>query len=136
VNVTAIDHLNLRIPEDGVDTAVAFYGDRLGFPIEGLDAHRDGEQSFFDVRLAPDHVLHLWPTPEFEAPTGRGFNHVALIVDDEIAGIRRDLDDAGVEIDHEMDAPLGATGRAPAAYVDDPFGYRLEFKQRVEGTAD
>ena len=35
---------------------------------------------------------------------------------------------AGVDVEMELDAPLGATGRAPAVYVEDPFGYRSELK--------
>lgn len=81
IDVAAIDHVNLRVPTDGIDAATDFYGDALGFAIEGLERFREGEQSFFDVRLAPGHVVHLWPTGEFEPPSGNGFNHVALRVD-------------------------------------------------------
>ena len=59
MDVEAIDHVNLRIPTESVDDATDFYGDRLGFDIEGLERFRDDEQSFFDVRLAPGHVIHL-----------------------------------------------------------------------------
>lgn len=38
------------------------------------------------------------------------------------------LSAAGVNVEMELDAPLGATGRAPAVYVEDPFGYLLELK--------
>ena len=132
MNVTAIDHLNLRIPADGVETAVDFYGERLGFAVERLDAYRADEQSFFDVRLAPDHVLHLWPTESFDPPEGDNFDHVALLVDEEIDEIESALDEAGIGIVNRLDAPLGATGRAPAVYVEDPFGYRVELKTTVE----
>jgi catechol 2,3-dioxygenase-like lactoylglutathione lyase family enzyme len=128
VNVRTIDHVNLRIPTDGVDRATEFYGDRLGQTIEGLDRYRDGEQSFFDVRLAPEHVVHLWPTDRFDPPTGDNYDHLALVVDHDRATIEGRLADAGVEVVNEKDAPLGATGRAPSVYVEDPFGYRVELK--------
>jgi catechol 2,3-dioxygenase-like lactoylglutathione lyase family enzyme len=128
MDVTAIDHLNLRIPADGTEAAVEFYGDRLGFPIEGREAFRRGEKPFFDVRLAPGHVLHLWPTEEFEPPTGRSFNHVALRVDAAIEEVTAALSAAGVAVERELDAPRGATGEAPAVYLRDPFDYRLELK--------
>jgi catechol 2,3-dioxygenase-like lactoylglutathione lyase family enzyme len=131
VNVTTIDHVNLRIPADGVDSAVDFYRDRLGFEIEHLDACRAGEQSFFDVRLAPAHVIHLWPTEAFDPPDGENFDHVALLVDEPIEEIESALDDAGVAVVNRLDAPLGATGEAPAVYVEDPFGYRIELKTAV-----
>lgn len=132
MEIRRIDHLNLRIPEDGVETAIEFYRDRLGLAIEGLDRHRRGDQSFFDVRLAPEHVLHLWPSPEFEPPSGNGYNHVALIVDTDVDTIERGLAAADIPVDSRLDAPLGATGRAPAVYVTDPFGYRIELKAGVE----
>jgi catechol 2,3-dioxygenase-like lactoylglutathione lyase family enzyme len=132
MDVTAIDHLNLRIPADGVEEAIDFYRDRLGLGIESLDAYRSGDQSFFDVRLAPAHVLHLWPTEAFDPPTGDNFDHVALLVDEEREAIESRLDGADVGIVNRLDAPLGATGKAPAVYVEDPFGYRIELKTTVE----
>jgi len=82
---------------------------------------------FSDVRLAPAHVLHLWPTSAFEPPTGDGYDHVAPVVDADIDPVERDLA-AAVAVDSRLDALLGATGRAPAVYVTDPFGYRIELK--------
>ena len=128
MDVVAIDHVNLRVPADGVDEATAFYGDRLGFAVEGLDRYRDGEQSFFDVRLTPGAVVHLWPTDAFELPSGDGFDHLALRIEADREAVVERLSAAGVDVEMELDAPLGATGRAPAVYVEDPFGYRLELK--------
>jgi catechol 2,3-dioxygenase-like lactoylglutathione lyase family enzyme len=132
MDATAIDHLNLRVPADGTEAATDFYRDRLGFAIEGMDRYEADEKPLFDVRLAPEHVLHLWPTDEFESPSGNGFNHVALLIDDEVAAIERQLDEAGVTIENRHDSPLGATGRAPAVYVEDPFGYQVELKTTID----
>ena len=132
MDATAIDHLNLRVPADGTEAATDFYRDRLGFAIEGMDRYEADEKPLFDVRLAPEHVLHLWPTGEFEPPSGNGFNHVALLIDDEVAAIERQLDEAGVTIENRHDSPLRATGRAPAVYVENPFGYQVELKTTID----
>lgn len=129
MNVTAIDHVNLRIPEDGVEDALSFYRDGLGLEIEGLDRYEAGEKPFFDLRLTPVHVIHLWPTPEFDPPEATNYDHVALLVRASIETITDDLADAGIEVEHRLDSPLGATGEAPAVYVRDPFGYRVELKR-------
>ena len=125
-----IDHVNLRIPADGVDDAREFYGERLGFGIED-DSYAAGEKPFFDVRLTPEAVVHLWPTDSFEPPTATNYDHVAVLVEESIAEIEAELDEAGVEIEKTLDSPLGATGEAPAVYVRDPFGYRVELKAPV-----
>ncbi len=125
-----IDHLNLRIPADGVDRATAFYRDALGFEIEGFDRYPD-EKPFFDVRLTAGSVLHLWPTDDFEKPTRENFDHVCLRLRDDVESIESTLDDAGIAVENRSE-PLGATGVAPAVYVRDPFGYRIELKTTTE----
>jgi catechol 2,3-dioxygenase-like lactoylglutathione lyase family enzyme len=132
MDVRSIDHVNLRIPEGGHSAAVAFYGDRLGFEIEGVARWRDGEKSFFDVRLAPDHVVHLWPTPAFDPPTGTNYDHLAVVVEDDIEAVKSQLAAADVPLYDELSSPLGATGEAPAVYVEDPFGYVVELKTSAE----
>ena len=125
-----IDHVNLRIPEDGVDEARKFYRDRLGFGIEDALYAAD-EKPFFDVRLSATAVIHLWPTDEFEPPAATNYDHVAVVVEESIEDIEAELDASGVEVEKTLDSPLGATGEAPAVYVRDPFGYRVELKARV-----
>ncbi|MDZ5810033.1 VOC family protein [Halorubrum sp. AD140] len=125
-----IDHVNLRIPEDGVDDAREFYGDRLGFGIEDALYAAD-EKPFFDVRLSATAVIHLWPTDEFAPPTATNYDHVAVVVEEPIGEIEDELKAAGVAVEKRLDSPLGATGEAPAVYVRDPFGYRVELKARV-----
>lgn len=128
MNGTAIDHVKLRIPDDGVETAVDFYRDALGFEIDGMDLYESGEKPFFSVRLAPGAVIHLEPDAAFDPASDRNaYDHVAVRIDDTIEGIESSLSDGGVEIDRRLE-PLGATGVAPAVYVTDPFGYRIELK--------
>lgn len=125
-----IDHVNLRIPADGKADAEAFYRDGLGFGIEDA-RYEAGDKPFFDVRLSATAVLHLWPSEEFERPTATNFDHVCVVVEEDVDAVKARLDEAGIEIDDELASPLGATGEAPSVYVVDPFGYRVELKTRV-----
>ena len=128
VNPSHLDHANLTIPESRVDDAVTFYRDALGFDLENLDAYRAGDRPIFSVRLSETSILHLSPSEEFEPPEETNFDHVAIVVEDDIDAIRQQLTDAGVEIEREPRELKGATGTAPAVYVRDPFGYRVEIK--------
>ncbi len=128
MNVQAIDHVNLNIPEDGIDAVITFYHDILGFDIENRDLYEAGQRSFFSVRLADGSVLHLRPTLEFESPTGDSFDHVALRIEESIDDIKARFTSHDIDIEQESN-PLGATGTAPAIYVRDPSGYLLEIKE-------
>ncbi|CDK39218.1 VOC family protein [Halorubrum sp. AJ67] len=125
-----IDHINLRIPTDGAADAREFYVEKLGFDIEDALYAAD-DKPFFDVRLSETAVIHLWPTESFEAPTKTNYNHVAVIVEESVDKIKTELADVGVEVEKTLDSPLGATGKAGAVYVRDPFGYRVELKSRM-----
>lgn len=127
MNPHHLDHANLQIPENRVDDAVAFYRDTLGFPLEDLEAYRAGERPIFSVRLSETSLLHLSPTEAFEPPTAENFDHVAIVLEDSIDEVKTELRNAGTAVERES-TPKGATGSAPAVYVRDPFGYRLELK--------
>jgi catechol 2,3-dioxygenase-like lactoylglutathione lyase family enzyme len=126
MDATALDHVNLKIPDDSLDEAIEFYGSALGFDIENLDLYESGEKPFVSVRLTPVSIIHLQPSSDFDfAQTA--FDHVSIELDHSIQEITDHLDAAGVSVDRELE-PLGATGVAPAVYVTDPFGYTLELK--------
>ena len=127
MDVRAIDHVNLRIPADGVDEALGFYRDVLGFEPENLDRYERGERPLFSVRLNESAVVHLRPDEAFTPPAGESYDHVAVVVEASIDEVKRTLAEAGVDVERES-TPLGATGSAPAVYVRDPFGYLLELK--------
>ncbi|MFC4543430.1 VOC family protein [Halosolutus amylolyticus] len=122
-----IDHLNLRIPADSVDEFVSLYRDALGFEFEHLPAYRDGEQGFFFVRLTEETVWHVSPTESFSRPSREAVNHVAVFVDEPRSVVRDRLEDSAAEIVEEA-TRLGATGRYPSIYFEDPFGYLVEIK--------
>ncbi|NHX35849.1 MULTISPECIES: VOC family protein [Halolamina] len=128
MNPSHLDHVNLTVPADRVDDAVAFYRDTLGFELEDLDAYRAGDRPIFSIRLSETSLIHVSPSEEFEPPAETHFDHVAVVVEESIDGIERELSDAGIEIEREARDLKGATGTAPAVYVRDPFGYRVEIK--------
>lgn len=128
MNAAHLDHVNLRIPADRVDDAVAFYRDTLGFVLEDLDAYRAGERPIFSIRLSETSLIHLSPSEQFDPPAEANFDHVAVVVEDSIDAIEQQLRDAGVEIERGARDLKGATGTATALYVRDPFGYRIEIK--------
>jgi catechol 2,3-dioxygenase-like lactoylglutathione lyase family enzyme len=123
----ALDHVNLAIPADGVDDAVDFYRDRLGFDLEDLAAFRAGDRPLFTVRLGDTAVIHLSPDESFSPPTGENYVHVCFVLEGTIEEIRDLAERADLSVERESN-PLGATGRARALYVTDPFGYTLELK--------
>jgi catechol 2,3-dioxygenase-like lactoylglutathione lyase family enzyme len=127
MDVVAIDHLNLRIPAGEREQAVDFYGQKLGFDLEGLAAHDAGERPFFAVRLTEHSVIHLWPDPDFETPTDLNYDHVSIHLQASATEIRDRLESADIAVEDDREV-LGAAGSARALYVRDPFGYRLELK--------
>lgn len=123
----AIDHANLHIPSDGIETALEFYRDALGFHIERLDQFHAGETPFFAVRVTPKSAIHLWPDPDFEPPSGEGYDHLAIHLAESLGAIRETVQTAEITIEDERSV-LGAAGEATSIYVRDPFGYLLELK--------
>ena len=129
MNAEAIDHVNVRVPESGVEEFVAFYRDHMGFDLEYYDAYQSGERGFFYVRLGESCILHVSPRESVPEPTGENFNHFAVLVDEPLSAVTDRLDDAGVEIQTEA-VREGAVGELPCVYVEDPAGYTVEFKSR------
>ncbi|MDY6769111.1 MAG: VOC family protein [Candidatus Nanohaloarchaea archaeon] len=122
-----IDHVNLRIPADSVEDAVHFYRDVLGFEPEKLDLYRDGERTSFAFRIADTAMLHVRPVDDFREPGAENYDHLCIVVDTPLDELKQLLEEHGVDIDREG-TPWGSTGRAPAVYVTDPFGYTIELK--------
>ena len=129
MDIDGIDHVNLRIPDDRIDDAVAFYEGVLGWQAETLEAYRDGETSLLTFRMADDCVLHTLPVDpdEFDAPDDGGYDHCAVRVGRSFESLEHALTGQGVELDAKGER-RGATGVATSAYVYDPFGYRWELK--------
>lgn len=123
-----IDHVNLRIPRNGVDDAVWFYRDLLGFAAENLEGYRAGANTLFSFRPARGCKINIRPVAQFEPP-GVNFDHFAVVVDCPAEEFCTVLSEAGVEINRERDRSH-LSGAGVAVYIEDPFGYALELRPR------
>ncbi|WP_138004900.1 VOC family protein [Halalkalirubrum salinum] len=130
MEIDAIDHVNLKIPADGIEAAIEFYHDGLRFDIENRELYEAGEKPFVSVRLNDSAVIHLRPSEAFVPPEKDSYDHLAIVTPEPIDAVKHRLETAKIEIDQELE-PLGATGVAPAVYVTDPFGYFIEIKTTV-----
>lgn len=123
-----IDHINLRIPDDRVDEALKFYRDLLGLDTWKLEEYREGERTSFFFRIGENAVLNMRPKESFERPSGKNFDHFCIVKDVDIDIVRKKVKEEGFKVLREG-TPLGTQGRAPAIYVEDPFGYVIELKK-------
>ena len=127
----AFDHIKLQVPSDLFDAAITFYESTLGLPIEGRDLYRKGGKPFVSARIAADSIIHIEPVDGPLAMADRPVDHLAIRMDAPIAEIVAHCEAAGIPIDRRLDA-LGAVGDAPAVYIRDPTGMRVELKSTVQ----
>jgi catechol 2,3-dioxygenase-like lactoylglutathione lyase family enzyme len=133
MDVTTIDHVNLRIPPESVNEVMTFYR-KLDFEVDGLAEFQADELPFFDVRLNADQVIHFWPDQAFTEPSGDNYDHISLVVDHPIDELETLLDDADLEIEDRNPEPRGAATWKPSVYVRDPVGYSIELKEHHRHT--
>jgi catechol 2,3-dioxygenase-like lactoylglutathione lyase family enzyme len=113
--ITGLDHVQLAMPAGGEDTAEAFYAGLLGLtriPKPEPMAQRGG--CWFGSGPV---AVHLGVDPDFR-PARKA--HPALRVRN-LGELEARLRSAGIEVRPNSDQPAGA-----GAYVDDPFGNRIE----------
>ena len=127
MEATAIDHVNVRVPDRDLDAYVEFYCDDMGFDLDYYDEYQAGERDFFYVRLGEDCIVHVSPRETIPEPDGRTFNHFAVFVDESIDTVKARIEAAAVEILTEA-VREGGRGEHPCVYVEDPVGYTVEFK--------
>lgn len=127
VDIEGYDHVNIRIPADRVDECIEFYRDGLGLEPEDVAAYREGNRPIFGFWLTDDAIIHVRPIESLDEPDV-GYGHAAVRVREPIDAVRNRVEDSRGQVVREL-TPKGATGRAPAVYVKDPFGFRWEFKQ-------
>lgn len=127
MNGDKIDHINIRIPDNGVEEALRFYRDALGFETMKLEEYRNDERTSFFINISDQALINIRPKKSFSKPSGKNFDHFCITLDEGPEDIKEVLERNGIEIVRES-TPLGADGRAPAFYVKDPFGYKLELK--------
>jgi catechol 2,3-dioxygenase-like lactoylglutathione lyase family enzyme len=111
-------HILLAMPAGREAEAEAFYTGLLGIPRVVKPEHLGARGGcWFE---AGEVRIHLGVEADFK-PARKA--HPALIVDD-LAALKRTLEEAGVEL--VVDQPLSGFERF---YASDPFGNRLEFLQ-------
>ena len=119
--IVGIDHIQLAMPAGKEPTARQFYVDVLGLTEIGKPAHlaaRGG--AWFENAAAK---IHLGVDPDFR-PARKA--HPGLLVAN-LPGLIDSLRGAGFQV---VDGgPLPGYAHA---YVEDPFGNRLELMERVE----
>ena len=124
----SLDHVVLRVRD--LERSLAFYRDRLGLQIEGLDAWRAGEKPFVSARIG-GALIDLVPDPTYqpEHASAGGLVHFCVTVGDFAPAID-DLRAAGVPFLHDEPVPRGgARGVGQSVYVLDPDGYTVEIKE-------
>ena len=124
---SGIDHVNIKIPENGVEEALNFYRRVLGFETMKLEEFKNNERTSFFFRISEDSVINIRPKEDFQRPSGKSFDHFCIVLDEKIEDVKKILDENSIEILREGN-PLGAKGRGPGVYIRDPFGYRIELK--------
>ncbi len=120
--ILGIDHVQLAMPAGGEAEAVAFYAGLLGIAEVPKPPHLAvrGGCWFEDARVK----VHLGVDAQFR-PARKA--HPALLVAD-LPALRAGLRAAGITI--VDDEPLEGYDRA---YVDDPFGNRIELLEPIAG---
>ena len=115
MTIIGLHHVQLALPPGREADAIAFYEGLLGIPRVAKPPHLELRGGcWFESATTR---IHLGVEEDF-SPARKA--HPALLTDD-LAALRRRLEDAGVEV--VDDQPLPGFDRF---YVYDPFGNRLE----------
>ena len=120
MTIVGLDHVQLAMPAGREDEAVAFYEGLLGIPQVPKPPHLAVRGGCWFER--GDLKVHLGVEADFR-PAAKA--HPALLVDD-LDALIRTVTAAGHRV--VDDEPLEGYDRA---YVDDPFGNRIELLQPI-----
>ena len=128
MRATAIDHVNLRFPVDRLDEVIGFYVDTLGFETDFEDPYAAvaNDPGLFSLGLGDTCRLFVNPSAEFD-PSADNYRHVALRIPETPTAVRSTLEDAEIEIVNEAERTREPIGDYTSYYVQDPFGYTVEF---------
>ena len=122
MTIKALDHVQLALPPGREADARAFYEGALGIPEVRKPANLARRGGCWFERGALK--IHLGVEEDFK-PARKA--HPALLVED-LPGLKKKLAEAGYPT--RTDEPLEGYDRA---YVDDPFGNRIELMEPVSG---
>lgn len=115
VRITALDHVQLSLPQGGEQQADGFYVSLLGFEVEQKPPVLDARGGRW-YRSGPVR-FHLGVEGDFR-PARR--SHPAFTVDD-LDMLVRTLNGSGIDVEWDENIP-----GVRRCYVADPFGNRLE----------
>lgn len=121
MTVVGVHHVQLAMPPGGEDEAIVFYEGLLGVARVPKPTHLEARGGCWFESAGVR--IHLGVEDGFR-PAHKA--HPGLLVED-LAGLRRRLEDAGVEV--TVDQPLSGFDRV---YVLDPFGNRIELLEPTE----
>lgn len=105
-----------------------FYNELLGFETWKLDSFREEKRTSFFFRLGENALLKIRPKTDFQRPEGKKYDHFCITINKDIDELEEELENKGYNVLRRGN-PLGTQGRAPAVYVEDPFGYVIELKK-------
>jgi catechol 2,3-dioxygenase-like lactoylglutathione lyase family enzyme len=116
-----VQHVSIPIPMGGADQARAFYTGVLGIPEKRVPKELDATRLTWFAVGEDEHEIHCFVDDDYEDRSTA--QHFCLEVDD-INGLRKQVDDAGVQIDETI-----AIHNRPRFFVRDPFGNQIELTQ-------
>ncbi|MFB6241752.1 MAG: VOC family protein [Candidatus Nanosalina sp.] len=129
MNPEKIDHINLKIPKNSVEDTLSFYRDFLGMKPFRLEKYRHDERTSFFLKTESGQMLNIRPSTDFQEPEEENLDHFCIQVDKDSEKIREEAEEQGYRVVGTGN-PLGSEGRNPAVYVKDPFGYKIELKEK------
>lgn len=123
--IEAIHHVQLTVPTEAIERALAFYRDVLGLPLAPRPAEMGRHGYWFRVG---DRDLHIGVEDGVDRSTTRA--HVAFKVSD-VAGMRARLERRGIRVQ----TPVAIDGYE-RVHLRDPFGNSLELIQPLRNVVE
>ena len=119
MRVTGLDHIVLVTPDP--ERLIAWYQEVLGLETERLEQWRAGEVPFASLRIDTGTIIDVLPGER----TGRNVDHIALVVDADLADLTALAAQHGVAGPKEL---FGARGQGRGIYLRDPDGTGVELR--------
>jgi catechol 2,3-dioxygenase-like lactoylglutathione lyase family enzyme len=132
--VTIIEHVVLYSSDS--EATIRFYGDVMGFPLEGLSDWRLGKRPTFRIQVAEHQFINVHPAGSNLHPRAAhalpGGLDVCFLTDAPIDVVVSDFERRGVSIEVGPVARTTSVGHPSASvYVRDPDGNLVEVMSTV-----
>ncbi len=127
LGINGLDHIVLMVRD--IERSLAFYQEALGLTPERVDQWRRGEVSFPSLRINESTIIDLVQAPADPPSAYPNLAHFCLVTGaDDLAGIARRLEAAGVKIETGPVVRSGARGDGASLYFSDPDGNVIELR--------